>query len=200
MISSSEYILYISYIILCLVAIILQIKIQSTELIIITTEEFKLFQWNYLFGYLGSLLGEILSVGSFFCTLQSLELTNQQISHLFVISILSVTCFSLLNEILDITSKRMKCIASVILFTLATMTLFSNHYDILILGRILYGAASALLHSGFDSYLIHEHNSQGFPDDWLNNTFGRLIHSMAIVTMVSGCLPLTLLLIGAIFP
>jgi MFS transporter, MFS domain-containing protein family, molybdate-anion transporter len=195
MIDPSEYIFYVGYLLLCLLAILLQIKLQSVENILITTTEFKAFQFHYLFGYLGIILGEILSVGSFYSTLVSTSsshgasLTDQQITQLFLVSILSTTIFSLLNEVMDLCSKRMKCILSGILFSLATLTLFSSHFDILIFGRILYGGGSVLLHSGFDSYLIHEHNSQGFPDDWLNNTFGRLVHSMVVVTMISGPFP-----------
>jgi hypothetical protein len=186
MIDPSAYIFYLGYGVLCIVAILAQIKVQSTEMITITTPEFKSFQWNFLMGYLASILGEILSVASFYSTLLTISLNNEQITHLFVISILATTIFSLLIEIIDFGSKRTKCILSAVLFALASLTLFSSHYDILILGRILYGGGSVLLHSGFDSYLIHEHNSQGFPDDWLNNTFGRLVHSMVIVTMLSG--------------
>jgi MFS transporter, MFS domain-containing protein family, molybdate-anion transporter len=193
MIDPSEYIFYVGYLLLCVLAILLQIKLQSVENILITTSEFKAFQFRYLFGYLGIILGEILSVGSFYSTLVSTSshgtpLTDRQITQLFLVSILSITIFSFLNEVMDLCSKRMKCILSGILFSLATLTLFSSHFDILIFGRILYGGGSVLLHSGFDSYLIHEHNSQGFPDDWLNNTFGRLVHSMVVITMFSGTL------------
>jgi MFS transporter, MFS domain-containing protein family, molybdate-anion transporter len=186
MIDPAAYIFYLGYGVLCVIAILVQIKVQSTETITITTPEFKSFQWNFLMGYLASILGEILSVASFYSTILTISLDNEQIAHLFVISILASTLFGLLIEIIDFGSKRTKCVLSAVLFALASLTLFSSHYDILILGRILYGGGSVLLHSGFDSYLIHEHNSQGFPDDWLNNTFGRLVHSMVIVTMLSG--------------
>jgi hypothetical protein len=182
MIDPSEYIFYVGYLLLCVLAILLQIKLQSVENILITTSEFKAFQFRYLFGYLGIILGEILSVGSFYSTLVSTSshgtpLTDRQITQLFLVSILSITIFSFLNEVMDLCSKRMKCILSGILFSLATLTLFSSHFDILIFGRILYGGGSVLLHSGFDSYLIHEHNSGASP------TIGSTIHLAVSCTL-----------------
>jgi hypothetical protein len=66
--------------------------------------------------------------------------------------------------------------------------LFGGHMDLLLMGRIVYGAASAIHHSAFDSYVIHEHTSQGFPDDWLSQTFTYLTHAMTLVTVLSGTL------------
>jgi hypothetical protein len=46
-----------------------------------------------------------------------------------------------------------------------------DHYDMLLLGRVLYGAAAALHHSVFQNYLDYQHEVSGFPDDWLTYTY-----------------------------
>eukprot|EP00596_Hydrurales_sp_CCMP1899_P004131 CAMPEP_0119035336 /NCGR_PEP_ID=MMETSP1177-20130426/2261_1 /TAXON_ID=2985 /ORGANISM="Ochromonas sp, Strain CCMP1899" /LENGTH=245 /DNA_ID=CAMNT_0006993399 /DNA_START=470 /DNA_END=1204 /DNA_ORIENTATION=+ len=63
---------------------------------------------------------------------------------------------------------------------------FGGHFDMVLIGRIIYGAASALHHSSFESYVINEHTSLGFPDDWLTQTFTFLTHSMSLVAALSG--------------
>ena len=186
MIEKIYYIFFFSYFLICFFAILLQIKLQSIETIIITTLNFKLFQNSFLYGYILSILGELLLIGSFYITLIEMNLNYYHIIKLFLISLASTTFFGLFIEIIDIGSKRMKCILSAILFGLGTLTMFLHNYDILVIGRIFYGIGSSLLHSGFDSYLIHEHNSQGFPDEWLMQTFSRLVHSIVIATIISG--------------
>jgi hypothetical protein len=56
----------------------------------------------------------------------------------------------------------------------------------LLMGRVVYGAASALHHSAFESYIVHEHATLGFPDEWLNQTFSKLTHCMAFVAAIAG--------------
>jgi hypothetical protein len=56
----------------------------------------------------------------------------------------------------------------------------------LLIGRVVFGAAAALRQSSFDAYIVHEHSSQGFPDDWLSQTFSFLTHGMALVAALSG--------------
>jgi len=189
MIADSEYIFFIAYGVLCVVVCLALIKVQSTETLTITTTEFKIFQTNFLLGYMTVILGEVLCVASFFYVLTSLDLTLGQITKLFIVSATSSTLFGVLSEIVDIGSRRDKCILSAILYAIATFSLFSGgHFEILMLGRVVYGGGNVLLHSAFDAYMVHEHTTQGFPDDWLLHTFGRLAHSMTIVAIIAGIL------------
>ncbi|CAK9252593.1 unnamed protein product [Sphagnum jensenii] len=65
-------------------------------------------------------------------------------------------------------------------------TLFGGHYEMLLLGRVVFGVGSALHHAAFDAYLLHEHTARGFPDDWLSQTFAQLSHSVSLVAVLSG--------------
>lgn len=187
MISEAEYIFFVAFAGICVVVGLTLLKVQSTEPITITTNEFKAFQSNFLIGYMTVMMGEVLCVASFFHILSSLKLSVDDITQLYIVSVVATTVFGVITEIFDIGSRRDKCVATALLYAVATFTLFSGgNMEILIIGRCLYGAGSVLLHSAFDSYLVHDHTSQGFPDDWLLHTFSKLAHGMTIVAIASG--------------
>jgi hypothetical protein len=187
MIDQSEYIYYFVYAVASVIAIVICIKVQSMESIVITTSDFKLFQSNFLSAYMLMIFGEVFSVASFYHMMNVSGLTLSQTADLYIVTILSSSVFGLILEIVDFGSKREKCIASAILYALSTASLyFGDYFEILLIGRIINGVASSLLHTSFDAYLVQEHNSQGFPDDWLFQTFGKLPHYMTAVAILCG--------------
>lgn len=133
------------------------------------------------------ILCELMTVASFYHTYIYLKLSLEQITRLYVVTIISTTGFGVLTEIIDIGSRKDKCVISATMYAVGMFSmLFGGHFEMLLLGRVVYGAASALHHSSFEGYVIHEHTSLGYPDDWLSHTFSLLTHSMAFVTAVSG--------------
>jgi hypothetical protein len=79
--------------------------------------------------------------------------------YIFISHILLHSVFGVLAEIVDIGARKDKCILSGILYSVAMMTVFfGGHFDMVLIGRIIYGAASALHHSSFESYVINEVN------------------------------------------
>lgn len=187
MIAEVEYIFFVMFGVLCVVLGLLMLKVQSTEPVTITTSEFKTFQSNFLIGYMTVMMGEILCVASFFHILTSLDVSFDDITRLYIVSVGATAVFGVLMEIFDIGTRKDKCVTTACLFALATFTMFSGgNIEILMIGRCLYGAGSVLLHSAFDSFLVNDHASQGFPDDWLMQSFSKLAHGMTIVAIASG--------------
>ena len=81
----------------------------------------------------------------------------------------------------------MKCCVSAALYAASLFTLyFGGHYEMILLSRVIFGAASALHHSSFEGYVIHQHTILGFPDDWLTQTFSMLPHVMTFAAGLSG--------------
>lgn len=135
------------------------------------------------------ILCELLTFASFYHTFIGLELTLEQITKLYVVTIISTTGFGVLADIVDVGGRKDKCILSAVLYSIAMASMFfgkGTHFETLMLGRVVYGAASALHHSSFEAYVIHEHTTLGFPDIWLSQTFGLLVHAMGLVSGVSG--------------
>ena len=183
---ANHTIFYWIYGILGTIIVIAFIKLHQKDSIMITTNEFQRFQWNYLIGFISLIFAEVMCLSTFYPILMQYKLSMDEITDLYLVSICSIAFFNILLEIIDLGSRRWKCILSTVLFLIATLTLFSNNFEILLLGRIFYGGGSVLLHTAFDAFMIHEHATKGFPDDWLLNTFGKLSHSMSIAALFSG--------------
>lgn len=78
---------------------------------------------------------------------------------------------------------------SALLYTLSMVSIsIGDDRDVLFIGRVLYGAAAAYHHSSFESYVVAEHASQGFPEEWLAQTFARLTHIIALLGVIVGAL------------
>ncbi len=187
MIEQSQTVYYIAWALLCGAMGIAYIKFKSLEGQIITTKEFKVFQGGFLTGYSLVILCELIAAASFYHTFISLKLTLLQITKLYIVTIVSSTLTGILTEIVDIGSKKDKCTLSVFLYAASMFSIFfGGHYEMLLIGRIVYGVASSLHQSNFEAYAVHEHASLGFPDDWLAQTFTYLTHCMALMAAMSG--------------
>ena len=192
MIGTSSGLYYVSYAAICVALMVTYIRVKSAEegkgsMTTPTTREFKIFQTSFLTGYSAMILCELISTASFYQTYVALHLTLEQITKLYVVTIVSTTGFGVLAEIVDLGSRKDKCVLSGVLYSASMLTVFlGGHFDVVLIGRLVYGAASALHHSSFEAYVIHEHASLGFPDDWLTQTFTFLTHSMSLVAALSG--------------
>lgn len=189
MISESQYIYYLGYAALCVLLGISYFKVKSTEGLTITTKEFKLFQTTFLSAYGIMILGETIAAASFYRTLINIGIKPFIVVKLYLVTIVSTTIFNIILEIIDMGTRKTKCILSSLLFAISMFTLyFRGSIGLYMLGRVIYGAANSLLHNAFNSYLVQQHTAMGFPDDWLTHTFGILTHTMALVTAISGFL------------
>jgi uncharacterized membrane protein (Fun14 family) len=53
-------------------------------------------------------------------------------------------------------------------------------------GRLVGGVATSILFSAFESWMVSEHFSRGFSDDWLGYTFYLQVSGNSIVAILSG--------------
>jgi hypothetical protein len=191
MIEESQSLYYLFYALLCGATGIAYLKIRSTEGSVITTNEFKRFQSGFLTGYSLVILCELIAAASFFHTFLHLKLSLEQITKLYLTTVCSTTVTGIVMEIVDLGTRKDKCALSAGLYSLSMFSIFfggHKHMEMLMIGRIVYGTASALHHSSFENYAINGHTSLGFPEDWLVQTFSFLTHAMAFMAAVSGAL------------
>jgi hypothetical protein len=191
MIGTSSGLYYVSYAAISVALVVTYIRVKSAEekgsMATPTTREFKIFQTSFLTGYSAMIMCELIATASFYQTYVALQLTLEQITKLYIVTIVSTTGFGVLTEIVDVGSRKDKCVLSGVLYSVSMLTVFlGGHFDVVLIGRLVYGAASALHHSSFEAYVIQEHASLGFPDDWLTQTFTFLTHSMSLVAVLSG--------------
>jgi hypothetical protein len=189
MIGKSQTSYYITYAIVSFLVIIAYVKVKSTEGLVITTKDFKKFQSNVLNVYSITILCEFMTVASFFHSFIFLKQSLDKIIILFVTSTVTSALFGILSETFDVGGRKYKYALSIFLYFLSMTTiLIGTSLDHYIIGRVCYGAASALHHTSFESYLLHEHASRGFPDDWLSHTFSSITHTMTFLAAFSGIL------------
>jgi MFS transporter, MFS domain-containing protein family, molybdate-anion transporter len=190
MIDSDQGVYYLTYASLCFALAVVYIRIRSTEGVMITTKEFKIFQTSFITSYSTIMICELIVIASFYHTFLYLDLSPEQITRLYVVQVLSSTVFTFVAEVVDIGSRKNKSVISATLFAVSTFSVLisGGHYELLLLGRVVFGAGEALYHSSFESYAIHEHTNRGFPDDWLTHLFTNLTHSLALVAGLSGVL------------
>jgi len=184
---STESSFFLLYAALCAALGVIYVKVKSAEGMTITTNEFKLFQNGFLTAHGAIFLGELLSLASFYPTFVGMGCDLEQITKLYVVYVISNTVCGVLLDIVDFGTRRDKCVIAAGLYCLSLLSLFfDDHYDMLLLGRVIYGAGSALHHSSFQNYVDYQHEVSGFPDDWLTHTYSVMTHSMALVAAASG--------------
>jgi hypothetical protein len=189
MIEQSQTIYFVTYGFLCVAVGLAYLKFKSTEGTVITTKEFQVFQSGFLTGYSLVMISEVIAAASFYHTLVSVHLDLTQVTKLYIVTIVATTLTSGVTEIVDFGTRKDKCVISALLYSGSMFSLFfGGHFEMLMLGRLVYGAASSLHHSSFEAYAIHEHASLGFPEDWLGHTFTLLTHCMALMAALSGIL------------
>eukprot|EP00981_Chlorochromonas_danica_P005213 scaffold1046_cov162-Ochromonas_danica.AAC.43 len=187
MIDPSSALFYVYYGIVCAVLGVLFIRIRSTEGLVITTKEFQIFQSSFIGGYACVILCELVASATFYRTFVLLDLELSQIARLYLATLFASTLTSAAMEIVDIGAKKDRCVLTALLYSASMFSIFfGGHYEMVLLGRLLYGAAQALQHSSFEAYALQQHASNGFPEDWLSHTFSLLTHVMALVAVVSG--------------
>lgn len=191
MVDQSQGVYFLAYAIVCALMIVTYLKYRSTEGTVITTKEFQLFQSTFLTGYVTVILCELIASASFYHTFIGLKLSLLQVTKLYIATIVSTTVTAVLTEVVDVGSRKDKCVFSAVLYSISMFSVFfGGHFELLLMGRLVYGAGAALQHSAFEAYAVHEHNVQGFPDDWLGHTFSLLTHCMALMSALSGVLGL----------
>ena len=187
MIDQSESVYYFTYVVICLALGLAYIRSRSKEGTVITTKEFQIFQTSFVTGYVLVIFSELVASASFYHTLIALGVTLEKITKLYLVTVVSSTLGNIALEIVDIGSKKDKCVICALLYSISMFSLFfGGHYEMLLMGRIAYGFASSIQHTCFEAYAVHEHSSRGFPEDWLFHTFSWLTHMMALVAALTG--------------
>lgn len=112
-----------------------------------------------------------------------------EIGMLFVIGFGSSLLFgTVVASLADTLGRRNNCIAFAVIYALSCATKHFPHFWVLAVGRVLGGVATSILASVFETWMIHEHRKAAFPDEWMQNTFARMIFGSGIAAIVAGLL------------
>lgn len=149
--------------------------------------QFAKFQRNYLAVYLLAVFADWLQGPYVYELYVYYGFDKGQISELFVCGFASSMIMgTFVGGLADKFGRKKMCILYSILYVVACFTKLVNRYSVLMLGRFLSGISTSLLFSVFESWMVCEHNRNGFDSALLADTFARQTFGNGVVAVIAG--------------
>ena len=135
---------------------------------------FAVFQRNYLCVYGLVMYSDWLKGPYVYALYDSYGFNKKEIADLFVAGFLSsLICGTYCGAIADKVGRRRMSLVFCATYALSALTKVVSSYWVLMLGRVLAGVATSLLTTVFESWMVSEHTSRGYPPRLLDATFAR---------------------------
>lgn len=145
------------------------------------------FVWLYLTVYLICTAADWLQGPYVYALYESYGYTKDENAILFVVGFGSSAVFGVFAGLIaDRLGRRTACVLYCILYILSCATKHFNVYWILMLGRLFGGAATSLLFSSFDSWLVSEHETRNYNSTLLSTAFSSAVFYNSIVAIACG--------------
>jgi predicted MFS family arabinose efflux permease len=134
--------------------------------------EFNTFRHEYILVYLVIMLADWMQGTHMYTLYQSY---NVNISALFLTGFLSGALFApFLGSAVDRFGRKRSCIVYCVLEVIINVLEHYQNFPLLLFGRVLGGISTNLLFSAFESWMTTEHRHRGFPEEWLQRTYGEV--------------------------
>jgi len=151
------------------------------------TIEFSKFQRAFLLVYGLAIFGDWLQGPYVYALYKEYGYSEGDIGVLFVAGFGSSAIFgTVVGSLADKYGRKNNVLLFFAIYTLACVTKFFSAYGVLMIGRILGGVATSILFSAFEAWMVTEHKGQGFPDEWLDNTFTKMSTLNSLVAVAAG--------------
>lgn len=149
--------------------------------------KFVAFQMNYLLVFLLAMFSDWLQGPYVYELYVSYGFDQQQIAELFVGGFASsMIVGTFVGSLADKCGRKTMCILYSVCYVSACFTKLVPDYWTLMLGRFLSGISTSLLFSVFESWMVCEHNKQGFDSALLGETFSYATLGNGLVAVVAG--------------
>lgn len=151
------------------------------------TPEFKKFMWTYLTVWYIAVAADWLQGPYVYALYAAYGFPSHKIAELFVAGFGASMVFgTFVGSLADSWGRKRCCILYCILYILSCMTKHFNNYGILMVGRVTGGIATSLLFSCFETWMVSEHVSRGFPNKLLKYMFTMMFFGMYVTAIFSG--------------
>lgn len=150
-------------------------------------KSYQMFRNNYLLVYLAMMMADWLQGPYVYALYKSYNYDIDQIGVLFIAGFLSSAIFgTVISSMADRYGRKRMCLAFSVIYTLSCLTKFSPSFGILMVGRLFGGISTSLLFSVFEAWLVSEHHSRGYPEEWLSSTFSWATYGNGFIAILSG--------------
>ena len=147
---------------------------------------FSQFQLRYLFVWFLAITADWLQGPYVYELYASYGYSKADIARLFVVGFgSSMVTGTFIGSVADAWGRKFCSVLYCVLYAAACVTKHVNVYSVLMIGRLLGGAATSLLFSTFECWMVGEHRRCGFPDDLLRYMFGLMFFVRCL--MPRGC-------------
>eukprot|EP00742_Colponemidia_sp_Colp-10_P000612 GILJ01000670.1.p1 GENE.GILJ01000670.1~~GILJ01000670.1.p1 ORF type:complete len:467 (-),score=77.70 GILJ01000670.1:169-1533(-) len=152
-----------------------------------TSPQFKKFQSNYLLVYFVMMMADWMQGPYVYALYREYNFSPGTIGLLFIAGFGSSMVFgTIVGSAADKYGRKMICVAYGVIYIIGCITKHFKSFEILLVGRVCGGIATSILFSGFESWMLHEHQHHGYSEGWLSQTFARATFGNGLVAIVAG--------------
>lgn len=150
---------------------------------------FSQFQMRYLFVWFLAITADWLQGPYVYELYASYGYSKADIARLFVAGFgSSMITGTFIGSVADAWGRKLCAVLYCVLYAAACVTKHVNTYSVLMVGRLLGGAATSLLFSTFECWMVGEHRRCGFSDDLLRYMFGLMFFVQYLAAIGAGLL------------
>jgi len=150
---------------------------------------FSQFQMRYLFVWFLAITADWLQGPYVYELYASYGYSKADIARLFVAGFgSSMITGTFIGSVADAWGRKFCSVLYCVLYAAACVTKHVNTYSVLMVGRLLGGAATSLLFSTFECWMVGEHRRCGFSDDLLRYMFGLMFFVQYLAAIGAGLL------------
>lgn len=152
-------------------------------------EGFSSYQFRYLFVWFLAITADWLQGPYVYALYASYGYTGPEIARLFVAGFgSSMLCGLFIGSVADAWGRKFCALLYCVLYLTACVTKHTDDYYLLMLGRVLGGAATSLLFSTFECWMVAEHRRCGFSEALLRYMFGLMFFVQYLAAIGAGLL------------
>jgi MFS family permease len=149
--------------------------------------KFAAFQQNYLIVYCLAMFSDWLQGPYVYQLYVSYGFDTQAIAELFVCGFgSSMIVGTFIGGLADKYGRKKMCMLYAVTYITGCFTKLFPSYWILMIGRFLSGISTSLLFSSFESWMVCEHNKEGFESSLIGDTFSHATFLNGLMAVSAG--------------
>jgi len=154
-----------------------------------TSPEFRRFQTRFLVVFFIMMAADWMQGAYVYKLYEHYGFSMAENGQLFIAGFGSSMVFGIIaGPMVDKYGRKRGCLAYGALYIASCTTKHFNSFPVLMLGRIFGGAATSILFSAFEAWMVAAHTARGFNPEWLSTTFSRMYVGNGLVAIASGWL------------